>query len=201
MTAKEGKQIYDTVVKNKVINKEQIFGIKDKQVIYIPSFEELCLNAQPVSQIIDLDENDVIKLFDIRAYYHFDFCELDYINPQYQVFYNKMKNTYPNADSILVDLFKLSIEAEKDAVTFFKTLSDKEKNALFEIKKNLMYNNEGIIQLLRISKETEIPRNVYTSLLTKMNTMQIAETQSFGAKGTYIKIINTKIWEVENENE
>lgn len=91
------------------------------------------------------------------------------------------------------EILKLSLYKE-DSLTkeaFFEKLTDTEKDAYKAIVNEIQ--NEGYISLSKMIKKTNISRPVYNNLIAKLKEFKIAEVQSCGVKGTYIKIIHPQL--------
>lgn len=54
---------------------------------------------------------------------------------------------------------------------------------------------DGVLISSNIAKELEISRSVIVNALKKLESASIIETRSLGVKGTYIKIINDKLYD------
>lgn len=74
-----------------------------------------------------------------------------------------------------------------------KKLTKKENMALNIILNELNFNKNGNISILELVKKSKISRPVFTNLLMKLQVNGDAEIWNQGAKGTYIKFINTEI--------
>ena len=81
-----------------------------------------------------------------------------------------------------------------------KSLSFSEKKAIVAVLKELG-KNEGTIVASKVAKESEITRSVIVNAIRKFESAGIIETHSNGMKGTYIKVLNDKIYSwISREN-
>lgn len=74
-----------------------------------------------------------------------------------------------------------------------KSLSFSEKKAIVAVLKELG-KKEGIIVASKVAKESEITRSVIVNAIRKFESAGIMKTHSNGMKGTYIKVLNDKIY-------
>lgn len=79
------------------------------------------------------------------------------------------------------------------------SLSFSEKKAIGYVLEKLN-GNEGTLIASKIAKETEITRSVIVNALRKFESAGVIETHSNGMKGTYIKVLNEKVFEVLNRD-
>lgn len=79
-----------------------------------------------------------------------------------------------------------------------KTLSYSELEALGHIF-NELEGNEGLLVASKIADRAGITRSVIVNALRKLESAGIIESRSLGMKGTYIKILNDKLFEELNE--
>ena len=81
--------------------------------------------------------------------------------------------------------------AAKNAVA---TLSYSECRIMLHILDELNEHNEAILVTSQIADKAGITRSVAVNSLRKLQSGKIVETQSLGAKGTFVKVINTAIY-------
>ncbi len=75
------------------------------------------------------------------------------------------------------------------------SLSYSEKRAITYVLRELS-GNEGVLVASRIAGKTEITRSVIVNALRKFESAGIIETRSNGMKGTYIKVLNDKVFDM-----
>lgn len=91
----------------------------------------------------------------------------------------------------LINELETTIHAEYNQNTyeqFKQSLTLAETEGLTYIMQKIQ--NEGIISINALSKETGISRPVFNNLINKLENSKIIIMQNMGAKGTYIKFIN-----------
>lgn len=74
------------------------------------------------------------------------------------------------------------------------SLSYSELEAAHEILSKLK-EKEGLVVASRIADEAGITRSVIVNALRKLESAGVLESRSLGMKGTFIKILNKRIWE------
>lgn len=90
----QGSQNYSNVIND-------IESDIDTKAIFLPTFEELCLNTKPMSKTITLENNEQVDCKDIRQYLHLFkkmninileilFTKYYYINPKYESYANEL---------------------------------------------------------------------------------------------------------------
>lgn len=80
------------------------------------------------------------------------------------------------------------------------TLSPLERKAVSAVVVRIS-GDEGTIITSRLAKEVGITRTVFVNALKKLETAGLLETQSYGVKGTHIRILNDIIYDGFGESE
>lgn len=74
---------------------------------------------------------------------------------------------------------------------FFKKLTNSETRAYYSIIKEI--HEEGNITIQKLVEKNSISRPVYTNLIVKLKENNVAEVNSMGMKGTYIRITQSEM--------
>lgn len=192
---------------------DNILGIfsldKEKsEVVYIPTFEQLCLNMSTIEENID----EKISVVDVRLIYKatehghpelIDQLYTDYylINPKYEHLYFKILRD--NRDRIragitgkpaqvlklgIVKIMRLAMNENSNAVKFIKRLTDAEKTALEHLVNEI--GDEGNFCQAKLAERAGVSKVTMTNLIRKMEECQVADIKRQGCHGTYYKIID-----------
>lgn len=97
---------------------------------------------------------------------------------------------------------KEMMELERQKVTMqvaFSTLSFSEMEAVTNILSELN-GNEGLLVASKIADRVGLTRSVIVNALRKFESAGLIETKSLGMKGTYIKVINSMLFEELQKN-
>ena len=92
-------------------------------------------------------------------------------------------------------------EANQEALQYnmvhaaLDSLSHSEREAI-EAVLDRLEGGSGLIVTNTLSKETGITRSIVVNAVRKMESAGIMQTKSSGVKGTNMKIVNTKLYEV-----
>lgn len=127
---------------------------------------------------------------------HLDNSEIEEMKKVFQKILNSP--TLVNEESnkklqkAIIEIIERATDHNTAIVTFENELTDTEKKALREIIKT-MSGLEGVIPVTQLSEKTGISKPIFASLITKMRGTEVAQIQSMGSKGTYIKIIKEEI--------
>lgn len=160
-----------------------IFIVGNRYIaIVIPTLQDLCLLNKTGIEIHTEDTD----IYDIRYMDIKDLILKKYlITEKYKDIFEKcIKKKNFSTDGI-VEILKVSLEENAQINEFFNNITGTEKNAFEAIKKEI--GKEGNITISKIVDKTNISRPVYTNLLNKMKTYNVAEVVNQGFKGTYIK--------------
>ena len=82
-------------------------------------------------------------------------------------------------------------EEEISKKEFFSKLTNAEERAYYSIINEI--GDEGNVTIAKLVDEHRISRPVYNNLLAKLKEHDVAEVINMGAKGTYIKVIQTEL--------
>ena len=200
----------------KYIAKDEVLGVFTNEnkdiVVTIPTFDELC--CWPCR-----NNNGKIEYLDIRMFDNdeeiMDILNSDniYINKKYMELYDKYlklksvqnidnvkktiithKNKYLYKEDLISgirEIIKLSLK--KVNKNFKQELTKTEKRA-FQIILSHLSNGSGNISISNLLLEIDAPsRPVFTTLLQKMQSNNVAEVANNGMKGTYIKILDNDL--------
>lgn len=91
------------------------------------------------------------------------------------------------------EIIKVSLTDIVQTETFMNKITVLEKQAFDIILNHLSNEYEGFVSISQLVEESDISRPVFKSILNKMQKNLIAELENKGAKGTYIKIIDSNI--------
>ncbi len=91
-------------------------------------------------------------------------------------------------------LQQLDKGAEQQVNTALGLLSHSEQLAVTAILKELQ-GNEGAVVTSRLADGLEISRSIFVDAIRKLELSGLVEARSLGMKGTYIKLLNTKLRE------
>ena len=109
------------------------------------------------------------------------------LNNSLDEFQIKVKEKIPSKEvkEEIEKTFKKIFQASLKDGTYVSNLTNLEQQALAAIKNAI--GNEGYFSTTQLIKENDISRTVFMNLLKKIKEGNIAEVQSCGVKGTYVK--------------
>ena len=184
----------------------------ESSAIVVPTFEQVCTSLQSIHttlcEYITID--DIREMYNIKQHFLFD-AEYIIVNPKYEhIFYkvgmaNKDKFNAGGAigkpaDECRIALMKVCRycwNEGSNAVRFIKQITDAEKLALDGIVKAI--GDEGVISQSKIASSVGVSRLTMSNLIMKMKFCEVATVKYIGNKGTYIKIIDDTLLNINGE--
>ena len=180
--------------------------------IVIPTFEQVCTSLQSIHTTLCeyITIYDIREMYNIKQHFLFD-AEYIIVNPKYEhIFYkvgmaNKDKFNAGGAigkpaDECRIALMKVCRycwNEGSNAVRFIKQITDAEKLALNGIVKAI--GDEGVISQSKVASSVGVSRLTMSNLIMKMKFCEVATVKYMGNKGTYIKIIDDTLLNINGE--
>lgn len=184
----------------------------ESSAIVVPTFEQVCTSLQSIHTTLCeyITIYDIREMYNIKQHFLFD-AEYIIVNPKYEhIFYkvgmaNKDKFNAGGAigkpaDECRIALMKICRycwNEGSNAVRFIKQITDAEKLALNGIVKAI--GDEGVINQSKIASSVGISRLTMSNLIMKMKFCEVATVKYMGNKGTYIKIIDDTLLNINGE--
>lgn len=200
---------------------ENIFGICvteigdneiESSAIVVPTFEQVCTSSQSIHTTLHeyITIYDIREMYDIKQHFIFD-AEYVIINPKYEHIFHKIcmanKDKFNAGGAIGEPVDELRIALIKvcrhcwnessNAVRFIKQITDAEKLALNGIVKAI--GDEGVISQAKVASAVGVSRLTMSNLIMKMKFCEVAEITYMGNKGTYIKLIDDTLLNINGE--
>ena len=94
-------------------------------------------------------------------------------------------------ETAFVETLRQVFNKNSNSINFIKNLSDAEKKALSAIMDKI--DDQGVISINKLCAEVDISRQVFNSLLLKMYNTKVALVSNWGARGTFIKIMDYRL--------
>ena len=184
----------------------------ESSAIVVPTFEQVCTSLQSIHTTLCeyITIYDIREMYNIKQHFLFD-AEYIIVNPKYEhIFYkvgmaNKDKFNAGGAigkpaDECRIALMKVCRycwNEGSNAVRFIKQITDAEKLALNGIIKAI--GDEGVISQSKVASSVGVPRLTMSNLIMKMKFCDVAIVKYMGNKGTYIKIIDDTLLNINGE--
>ena len=184
----------------------------ESSAIVVPTFEQVCTSLQSIHTTLCeyITIYDIREMYNIKQHFLFD-AEYIIVNPKYEhIFYkvgmaNKDKFNAGGAigkpaDECRIALMKVCRycwNEGSNAVRFIKQITDAEKLALNGIVKAI--GDEGVISQSKVASSVGVPRLTMSNLIMKMKFCEVATVKYIGNKGTYIKIIDDTLLNINGE--
>ena len=184
----------------------------ESSVIVIPTFEQVCTSLQSIHTTLCeyITIYDIREMYNIKQHFIFD-AEYIIINPKYEHIFYKVGMANKNkfnaggaigkpADECRIALMKVCRycwNEGSNAVRFIKQITDAEKLALNGIIKAI--GDEGIISQSKVASSVGVSRLTMSNLIMKMKFCEVATVKYMGNKGTYIKIIDDTLLNINGE--
>ena len=185
----------------------------ESSAIVVPTFEQVCTSLQSIHTTLCkyITIYDIREMYSIKQHFIFD-AEYIIVNPKYEhIFYkvcmaNKNKFNAGGAIGKPVDECKIALmkicrycwNEGSNAVRFIKQITDAEKLALNGIIKAI--GDEGVISQSKVASSVGVPRLTMSNLIMKMQFCEVATVKYMGNKGTYIKIIDDTLLNINGES-
>ena len=185
----------------------------ESSAIVVPTFEQVCTSLQSIHTTLCeyITIYDIREMYNIKQHFIFD-AEYIIVNPKYEhIFY---KVCMANKDKInagsaigkpanecriaLMKICRYCWNEGSNAVRFIKQITDAEKLALNGIVKAI--GDEGIISQSKVASSVGVPRLTMSNLIMKMQFCEVATVKYMGNKGTYIKIIDDTLLNINGES-
>ena len=184
----------------------------ESPAIVVPTFEQVCTSLQSIHTTLCeyITIYDIREMYNIKQHFLFD-AEYIIVNPKYEhIFYkvgmaNKDKFNAGGAigkpaDECRIALMKVCRycwNEGSNAVRFIKQITDAEKLALNGIVKAI--GDEGVISQSKVASSVGVSRLTMSNLIMKMKFCEVATVKYIGNKGTYIKIIDDTLLNINGE--
>ena len=184
----------------------------ESSAIVVPTFEQVCTSLQSIHTTLCeyITIHDIREMYNIKQHFLFD-AEYIIVNPKYEhIFYkvgmaNKDKFNAGGAigkpaDECRIALMKVCRycwNEGSNAVRFIKQITDAEKLALNGIVKAI--GDEGVISQSKVASSVGVSRLTMSNLIMKMKFCEVATVKYIGNKGTYIKIIDDTLLNINGE--
>ena len=184
----------------------------ESSAIVVPTFEQVCTSLQSIHTTLCeyITIYDIREMYNIKQHFLFD-AEYIIVNPKYEhIFYkvgmaNKDKFNAGGAigkpaDECRIALMKVCRycwNEGSNAVRFIKQITDAEKLALNGIVKAI--GDEGVISQSKVASSVGVSRLTMSNLIMKMKFCEVATVKYMGNKGTYIKIIDDTLLNINGE--
>ena len=184
----------------------------ESSAIVVPTFEQVCTSLQSIHTTLCeyITIYDIREMYNIKQHFLFD-AEYIIVNPKYEhIFYkvgmaNKDKFNAGGAigepaDECRIALMKVCRycwNEGSNAVRFIKQITDAEKLALNGIIKAI--GDEGVISQSKVASSVGVSRLTMSNLIMKMKFCEVATVKYMGNKGTYIKIIDDTLLNINGE--
>lgn len=185
----------------------------ESSAIVVPTFEQVCTSLQSIHTTLCeyITIYDIREMYNIKQHFIFD-AEYIIVNPKYEhIFY---KVCMANKDKInagsaigkpanecriaLMKICRYCWNEGSNAVRFIKQITDAEKLALNGIVKAI--GDEGVISQSKVASSVGVPRLTMSNLIMKMQFCEVATVKYMGNKGTYIKIIDDTLLNINGES-
>ena len=149
-------------------------------------------------------------MYNIKQHFIFD-AEHIIVNPKYEHIFYKVcmtnKDKFNAGSAIgkpanecriaLMKICRYCWNEGSNAIRFIKQITDAEKLALNGIVKTI--GDEGIISQTKIASAVGVSRLTMSNLIMKMKFCEVATVKYMGNKGTYIKIIDDTLLNINGE--
>ena len=185
----------------------------ESSAIVVPTFEQVCTSLQSIHTTLCeyITIYDIREMYNIKQHFIFD-AEYIIVNPKYEhIFYkvcmaNKDKINAGSAIGKPVNECRIALmkicrycwNEGSNAVRFIKQITDAEKLALNGIIKAI--GDEGVISQSKVASSVGVPRLTMSNLIMKMQFYEVATVKYMGNKGTYIKIIDDTLLNINGES-
>lgn len=185
----------------------------ESSAIVVPTFEQVCTSLQSIHTTLCkyITIYDIREMYNIKQHFIFD-AEYIIVNPKYEhIFY---KVCMANKDKInaggaigkpanecriaLMKICRYCWNEGSNVVRFIKQITDAEKLALNGIIKAI--GDEGVISQSKVASSVGVPRLTMSNLIMKMQFCEVATVKYMGNKGTYIKIIDDTLLNINGES-
>ena len=185
----------------------------ESSAIVVPTFEQVCTSLQSIHTTLCkyITIYDIREMYNIKQHFIFD-AEYIIVNPKYEhIFYkvcmaNKDKFNAEGAIGkpanecriALMKICRYCWNEGSNAVRFIKQITDAEKLALNGIVK--IIGDEGVISQSKVASSVGVSRLTMSNLIMKMQFCEVATVKYMGNKGTYIKIIDDTLLNINGES-
>ena len=184
----------------------------ESSAIVVPTFEQVCTSLKSIHTTLCeyITIYDIREMYNIKQHFLFD-AEYIIVNPKYEHIFYKVgianKNKFnaggvigKPADECRIALMKVCRycwNEDSNAVRFIKQITDAEKLALNGIVKAI--GDEGVISQSKVASSVGVSRLTMSNLIMKMKFCEVATVKYIGNKGTYIKIIDNTLLNINGE--
>ena len=184
----------------------------ESSAIVVPTFEQVCTSLQSIHTTLCeyITIYDIREMYNIKQHFLFD-AEYIIVNPKYEHIFYKVgmanKDKFNAGGAIgkpanecriaLMKVCRYCWNEGSNAVRFIKQITDAEKLALNGIVKAI--GDEGVISQTKIASAVGVSRLTMSNLIMKMKFCEVATVKYIGNKGTYIKIIDDTLLNINGE--
>ena len=185
----------------------------ESSAIVVPTFEQVCTSLQSIHTTLCkyITIYDIREMYNIKQHFIFD-AEHIIVNPKYEHIFYKVcmtnKDKFNAGGAIgkpanecriaLMKICRYCWNEGSNAVRFIKQITDAEKLALNGIVK--IIGDEGVISQSKVASSVGVSRLTMSNLIMKMQFCEVATVKYMGNKGTYIKIIDDTLLNINGES-
>ena len=185
----------------------------ESSAIVVPTFEQVCTSLQSIHTTLCkyITIYDIREMYNIKQHFIFD-AEYIIVNPKYEHIFYKVcmanKDKFNAGGAIgkpanecriaLMKICRYCWNEGSNAVRFIKQTTDAEKLALNGIVK--IIGDEGVISQSKVASSVGVSRLTMSNLIMKMQFCEVATVKYMGNKGTYIKIIDDTLLNINGES-
>ena len=185
----------------------------ESSAIVVPTFEQVCTSLQSIHTTLCkyITIYDIREMYNIKQHFIFD-AEYIIVNPKYEHIFYKVcmanKDKFNAGGAIgkpanecriaLMKICRYCWNEGSNAVRFIKQITDAEKLALNGIVK--IIGDEGVISQSKVASSVGVSRLTMSNLIMKMQFCEVATVKYMGNKGTYIKIIDDTLLNINGES-
>ena len=185
----------------------------ESSAIVVPTFEQVCTSLQSIHTTLCkyITIYDIREMYNIKQHFIFD-AEHIIVNPKYEHIFYKVcmtnKDKFNAGSAIgkpanecriaLMKICRYCWNEGSNAIRFIKQITDAEKLALNGIVK--IIGDEGDISQSRVASSVGVSRLTMSNLIMKMQFCEVATVKYMGNKGTYIKIIDDTLLNINGES-
>ena len=185
----------------------------ESSAIVVPTFEQVCTSLQSIHTTLCkyITIYDIREMYNIKQHFIFD-AEHIIVNPKYEHIFYKVcmtnKDKFNAGGAIgkpanecriaLMKICRYCWNEGSNAIRFIKQITDAEKLALNGIVK--IIGDEGVISQSKVASSVGVSRLTMSNLIMKMQFCEVATVKYMGNKGTYIKIIDDTLLNINGES-
>ena len=185
----------------------------ESSAIVVPTFGQVCTSLQSIHTTLCkyITIYDIREMYNIKQHFIFD-AEYIIVNPKYEHIFYKVymanKDKFNAGGAIgkpanecriaLMKICRYCWNEGSNTVRFIKQITDAEKLALNGIVK--IIGDEGVISQSKVASSVGVSRLTMSNLIMKMQFCEVATVKYMGNKGTYIKIIDDTLLNINGES-